>query len=267
MGNRRHLREAFFKAHPNCCFCGGGTVATEEDHIPARSLFRRREWPAGYAFPACSACNRESSSDELAMGFLVRITISDLDAEGERELERAMEKLHDRRPDWIAGMKAMNRVETRRHLRERGLSLETFRGIELSVVTMPPDLVAVPERYASKLGKALYYKHTGRILPSSGFVKVAVFPNAEFMASSFPRDSFSILTTVPGISRSGRSLADQFAYRYAVVEEGAAAAFLVQFGESVAIAIFMYWDRLAYEERGAVRAEGGHPTPGITSKV
>jgi len=254
MGNRRPLRQAFFKAHPRCCFCGGDEEAVQEDHIPARSLFRQREWPVGYVFPACGGCNRESALDELAMGWLVRITISDPDPQGEREMARALVQLHAKRPDWVAGMKELSRVETRRHMRERGLSLESFKGYDVGVVTMPPELLAVPERYGQKLGKALYYLHTERIVPRSGEVRVSVYPNADFMAKAFPRDSFGILTSRPVISRSGKALEEQFCYRYATVTEGGGAGFLVQFGESLAMVLLVVEDAAAYAERRAARA-------------
>ncbi len=128
MGNRKHLREAFFAAHPWCGVCGGTVRASEEDHIPARSLFRRREWPVGYVFPACVDCNRASAIDELAMAWLVRISIGDPDLEGERQMTQCLVRLHDRRPDWVKGMQELSRVETRQYLRQPGLSLEYCNG-------------------------------------------------------------------------------------------------------------------------------------------
>ena len=101
MGTQRARRQAFFAAHPHCCFCGGQVAATEIDHIPARHLFRRREWPEGYEFPACTPCNRQSALDELVMGAVVRIQVSDLSAEDEREMLEAFAKINNRRPEWI----------------------------------------------------------------------------------------------------------------------------------------------------------------------
>lgn len=215
-------------------------------------MFRRREWPQGYVFPACTECNRGSAIDELAMSWLVRITISDLDAEAEQEMSRSLAQLYDKRPEWIATTQELSRVETRRHLRERGLSLESFRGIDVGVVSMPPELFAVPQRYGEKLGKALHYLHTGRVLPRDGLVHVLVYPNTEFMSNTFPREEFGILTTRPTVSRSGKSLADQFFYRFATVDEGGAAAFLVQFGESVVMSIFTFEDAATYAASAAL---------------
>ena len=254
MGNRQKLRKAFFADHPRCCFCGGGASAVEEDHIPARTMFRRREWPQGYVFPACIDCNRASAIDELAMSWLVRITIREPDAEAIGEMSRSLIQLHDRRPDWVASMKELNRTETRQYLRERGLSLESFKGVEIEVVKMPPELLAVPQRYGEKLGRALYYLHTGRVLPSDGLVHVQVYPNTDFMSTNFPLDEFGILTERPTVSRSGKSIADQFFYRFSTVSNGEAAAFLVQFGESVAMSIFTFDNAAKYAAIRALKA-------------
>lgn len=187
------------------------------------------------------------------MAWLVRISISDPDLEGEREMTQCLLRLHDRRPDWIKGMQELSRVETRQHLRQRGLSLETFAGLDIGVVTLPPDLITVPERYGVKLGKALYYLHAGRVLPKEGTVRVAVFPNTDFMAAQFPLDRFVVLTARPIIARSGKSLHSQFSYRFATSAEDVGAAFLVQFGESTAMVLLAVEDAAAYAERSAMR--------------
>lgn len=188
------------------------------------------------------------------MSWLVRITISDPDEEALRELSKALLGLHDKRPDWVASMTAASRIETRRYLRERGLSLDSFKGVEIELVTMPPELLDVPRRYGEKLGKALYYLHTGRVLPCDGLVRVHVYPNTDFMSANFPLDKFGILTEKPTVSRSGRSLADQFFYRFSIVNNGEAAAFLVQFGESVALSIFTFENAANYAARKALTA-------------
>lgn len=255
-GRNKRRREAFFAQHRFCCFCGGQTPATEIDHIPARYLFLNRQWPVGYEFPACGACNDASAADELVMGFLVRIQLRDLTPDEERDTAKATQQLADRHPEIVARMKELSRTETRRYLRDRGMSLSSFQGLgEPYIVTMPGELTAVPERYGDKLGRALYYHHTGRIVPPSGGVTVKAMSNAQFMAPDFPWQNFSVLSGIPAITRSGVSLHQQFNYRYAVAfEDGTGGgAFMMQFGEGVAILALVYEDRAAYEARRTAR--------------
>lgn len=217
-GAKKKWKLEFLAKHPKCCFCGGDADATEWDHIPARHLFMGRSWPDGYVFPACGACNDAAADDELVMGFLVRIQISDLSEDEERELGASITKMHDRHPEIINGMREMSRNETRRSLRESGFPTEALPK-PLYMVQLPDAILDVATRYGQKLGRALYYLHTSSIFPKSGRVFCEVMPNVTFMSAKFPIDAFQILSVSPVISRSGKSLADQFAYRWGMTPE------------------------------------------------
>ena len=249
MGNRRLVKQAFLTANPMCCFCGGATPAVEEDHIPARSLFRQRQWPEGYVFPACAACNDASSLDELTIGWIVRVQFRDSDSTDETELAAALGKVWRRRPEWFDQMRELSRVETRKHLRERQLTSAQFPGGEVYVVKLPTVFLDALDRYAVKLGKALYYLHTGKILPSSGHIHSKALTNAEFMSPNFPLEKFEVFRTSPPMSRGNRDLSNQFAYRYGVPEEGGGAGFVVQFRESVAMLILVFEDHAKFLKR------------------
>jgi hypothetical protein len=246
MGNQRLRRQAFFEDHPHCCFCG--EAATEEDHIPARHLFRDRAWPEGYVFPACGACNDSSALDELLLGVLLRIRLNDYSPEGKKDLAQAIEKVNRRRPEWIRQLKELTRAETRQFLRERGMTSADFPGGEVYIMTLPDEHIAALERYAQKLGKALYYMHTGRIVPSSGLIKSSVATNSQYLAPTFPWHAFTILTQRPVVARSKKSLEDQFVYRYSIPEEGGAAGFVVQFGESTVMTMLVVEDAGRYRK-------------------
>lgn len=253
MGKRDRLRrEAFFARHPTCCFCGGGAPAVEFDHIPARHLFRGRHWPVGYEFPACEVCNDASTGDELVMGFLVRMATDERTPDDAREFEAALRSVIDRYPHLVKGIRELSRIETRKLLRVRGLTISSIPW-ELYAVAMPKELIDVPQRYGDKLGRALYYLHTGRIVPPGGGVTVKVMTNVDFMSPQFPRERFNILNGRPALTRSGKSLEDQFVYRYAVPIDGHGAGFLVQFGRSMAMVILVYEDESAYQQRVAAR--------------
>lgn len=248
MGKRDRLRrERFFAAHPNCCFCGGSVPATETDHIPARHLFRERQWPEGYEFPACRDCNRASSLDELVMGWIVRIQLAEYSPVDEREMEAALAKLHSRRPEWVQMMSEYSRIETRRALREAGLADVRFPEGEVYMMSVPQPFIDAMTRYAEKLGRALYYMHRGFAVPSNGHVRVSALTNSQFMSQHFPREQFNILNVRPAISRRGEDLSAQFAYRYAVPVDGGGAGFLVQFRESTAFLILVYDDKAKFE--------------------
>lgn len=258
MGNSRIRRAQFFAAHPLCCFCGGDGTANEEDHIPARSLFRERMWPEGYVFPACSECNRDSAADELAMGWLVRICISKPSDATRKDLRQALSKLKDRRPDFVGGIKFLTRTEVRQGLRDRGMSFDEFGG-EVDMAKMPGEVYEIAGRYGKKLGKALYYLHKNRIVSKDQTVDAIVYANADVMSKDFRAEEFEALTSRPVLSRAGRSLDEQFSYRFAAGVDDDSMAFLSRFGESMAIAIFVL------SASGLREAEAGLANPPSSS--
>lgn len=189
------------------------------------------------------------------MAFLVRVALSRLSEDEEKELQKAKEALADRKPEWFRAMREMGRAELRGLASAQGLhiaALDEAAGGRAFGVEFPTDLLAVPTRYAAKIGKALYYRHAGRIVPSGGLVRAVSWPNVTFMSPTFPLAQFDLLTERPVLARSGKDLQDQFAYRYAVARDGPGAAFLLQFRESVAMAVLVFEDAAEHALRKAV---------------
>lgn len=249
MGNQRVNRQAFFAAHPYCCFCGGTQKAVEEDHIPARSLFRERQWPQGYVFPACSECNDSSRTDELVLGYIVRIRIGEYDELAYREYKAADEKLKRRRPEWAAEMREFSRRRVINTLRETDLAANGLPSPpEIYLMSLPQAYADAMQRYAEKLGKALYYLHTGRILPSTGLVKAEAHTNAEYASKQFSLEGFKRLPVEPVLTRSGKNLEDQFRYVYGIRDDDLSASFMVYFGESIAMTIMAFHDHRRFDQ-------------------
>ena len=254
-GARRKKRERFFAKHPFCCFCGGVKASTTEDHIPARSLFLGRYWPEGYVFPACDHCNNSTSKDEFFLAWLVRINFAEYSEEAEKEFDRVCRDLQRIAPDIWATLRLHSRVETRRLLRDsklpdRGL----LPGVDIiHSMTVPPAVLEAADRYAVKLAKALHYFHTGRVVSLSAAVKFKVLTNAEAFRATFSDQVLQMLTAKPQIRRAQTSLNGQFDYNYVFVEDGAASAFVVSFGNSTVMVLMVFEDAQRYEESKARR--------------
>lgn len=259
MGKIERARRArFLAAHPYCCFCGGVVATETEDHIPARSLFIKRQWPEGYVFPACLTCNGASRADELLMAWLVRIHISDeWTLREEHEFERLTEEVAKRWPEVLNGLREYSRVETRRHMREHGFRPPNpnHRG-ELYVVEMPDAAMDALNRYGDKLARALHYKETGRIVPADACVFATALTNTHLFSDHFPHEVLALLNTPVEVKRCRTSLNDQFDYKFAVIEGGEVSSFLVTFRESCGYHLTVFCDRERYEQRKALRTSG-----------
>ena len=254
-GARRKKRERFFAQHPFCCFCGGGTASATEDHIPARGLFLNRYWPEGYVFPACNNCNNSTSKDEFLLAWLVRINFAGYSEEAERDFDRTCRDLQRVAPDVWNTLRLHSRVETRRLLRNNQLpNLNLLTGMDVvHSMTVPPTILEAADRYAVKLAKALHYLHTGSVVPLSAAVKVKVLTNTEAFGAAFLDRVLQTITAEPQIRRAQTSLKGQFDYKYVVVEEGAASAFVVSFGNSTVMVLMVFHDAKRYEESKARR--------------
>jgi len=247
-GISRTRREQFLQKYPYCCFCGGSTATETEDHIPARSLFAGRQWPEGYVFPACSACNNNSSSDEQLIAWLSRIRIGRYRTpEQEKEFEKLSHEVHRRHPDIWNGIRQMSRVETRRLAKQ--VNLDRIETDELVYsIAIPAALMEAMNRYGIKLAKALHYLHSKRIVPPNGIVRAWSYTNTEILSSEVAEKMLRQLTNAPVVQRSNTQLGDQFNYRYAIVEEGEASAFWIGFSQSTAIFAVVFFDKNRYNE-------------------
>ncbi|MHB8948750.1 MAG: hypothetical protein ACYC4S_06770 [Rhodoferax sp.] len=250
-GAKRRRRDHFFAQHPLCCFCGGGTQSTTEDHIPARGLFLSRCWPEGYVFPACHTCNNSTSKDEFLLAWLVRIRFGDYTKDNERDFERTCRDLLRVAPEIWKMLRIHSRVETRLLLGKARLLTPPLGMDVIHSMTVPPPILEAADRYGVKLAKALHYFHTTCVVPRDAAVKVRVLTNAEAMGADYLDRFLQVITAEPKISRAKTSLKGQFDYRFVVVEEFAASAFVVSFGHSTVMVLMVFCDPTRYEESKA----------------
>ena len=77
--------------------------------------------------------------------------------------------------------------------------------------------------------------------------------NAEAFRATFSDQVLQMLTAKPQIRRAQTSLNGQFDYNYVFVEDGAASAFVVSFGNSTVMVLMVFEDAQRYEESKARR--------------
>lgn len=246
MGTAADRRARFYKEHPICCFCGGNTLATTQDHVPSRSFFRNRCWPEGYVFPACGACNAATARDETLSSLICRIASNhERDAESDVEVKRLMFEMARSEPD-IFNSFFVRPTAVRQWLREHDLTLSAgMLTTDVPIMSLRhPRIAESMQRYAAKLFIALYYMHARQILPATGGIAFLWYSNATHPDRRPPTD---LLAThwqgFPRPTRQGTSLGDQFAYAYAVTNDGtASAAFMVEFNVSIVMLGFVFSD-------------------------
>lgn len=215
-----------------CIFCGGQRPATTEEHCPPRALFRDKQWPEGYIFPACDICNGGSSDDDLMVAFLAQMTQT---GNGHKKASGLIYQVNRQFPGFIESMFQRSAVEARRTARRLGLRPspgETYK--DLPVVNLPEETHKCVGVLAAKLTKAVFFKQTHTIFPTDGGILFQWFTNAQKMEHGrivlLDALSHFAAMSVPK-RRNGKDLTDQFDYKYSVDEYGALHILQVVFGD------------------------------------
>lgn len=232
MSQKKARRAKFFEQHPYCCFCGGEELATTEDHIPGRNIFRNRIWPEGFVFPACKKCNGESSDDELVVAFLSRLGERQRLGPIESELVKKSSELLRQFPEFRDSFLKFSRAEEKRILRNFNSDpWNSETGKQRKVLQIPREIFKYAENFGIKLGKALHYLHHQKILPADAHVTCRALSNADL--GKLNDEFFRLANKAPtnkNIVRSARPLVDQFVYKYLTHHELQVGLYIVIFG-------------------------------------
>ncbi len=223
----------FLTRHPRCIYCGD--KATTEDHCPPRCFFLGRQWPEGYSFPACQTCNAEARLDEQALGVLVRLNLDKDDLPGAKQDEflKLIKGTQNNWPaivqEWTSGTRNDVRQVLRKSFGEMG---DDMRRAGYGAINLGSLTHGMINRFLVKLGKALYFRHTGVIFDGIIF--------ANHMSSYDARDDSTAIDAALSFAplradlvRANNPLDDQFIYRFnASVELGVVNA-VVRFSDQL----------------------------------
>ncbi len=210
---KQYNREQYLKHNPFCCYCGA--PATTTDHIPSREYFLRRDWPEGFEFPACEACNAETRIDEQVVAFLFNLRLINDSQAVEELLQRLARAIANNAPEILLEWRADVPTSVsgrKRAFREAFGSLgDELRRQQLGMIDIGPLTRQRVERFTIKLGKTLFYKHNGRILDGYIFVSwhsVYIDPMDTLQERMKNLQTFAKAIMIP--ERSGRPMIDQF---------------------------------------------------------
>ena len=233
MGAKAKHRKEFLAKHPVCCFCGGVRPAEEPDHVPSRVLFDDRQWPEGFEFPACVKCNRATRHDEQVVAMLSRIYPDPTTEKGRAETYERIRAAAHNYPEILEEMRPTAR-QLRKASEKYGLG-ESYADLP-ALSVKGPRINAAIENVGRKLFCALYYMHTGQIVPPDGGVAIRWFTNVQIDADEIPRSLAPLLANFGKTERSRTKLDDQFFYRWVVPSDSKnVAAFLAFFRRSFAL--------------------------------
>lgn len=113
-------------------------------------------------------------------------------------------------------------AEARRQNRRLGLTPKPGQTHQdVSAIKVPDEAQAAVRLFARKLGKAIYYKETGSIFPTTGCIIMRWFTSANVLQDGTFKlfESLSQLSgKSPPLQRNGKLLNDQFQYKVSIGE-------------------------------------------------
>jgi len=243
MGAKKARLSAFLAKHPFCCFCGGSAAATTQDHIPPRGIFAEKKWPEGYVFPGCTSCNNGSARDDALVAFLSRMNVDAADGTVEAmEWNKLLTSIREHYPG-LAREMILSANEVRRWMRKHGVAKPfglTYG--EVPMIRIPEVIVAAVRRFNNKLLRALHYKHTGMIIPSTAWTHLQWWTNANLLAREFPREIAEMMPGRAALKRGKVLLGNQFGYSFGTGNDGTLGAYLATFRKSFVVVGVVVFD-------------------------
>lgn len=241
MGNAKNHRQVFLQAHPRCAFCAGKNEATTIEHCPPRAMFQHRQWPEGFEFPACEACNLDTSDCDLLVAMIARMDPIEEKGNRDGKTEGLMKMVNKQYPGLISKMMPSS-SEARRMNRDIGLQPQQGQTHqEAGIVKVPVEIHNAVCEFARKLSKGIFYRETGTPFPDEGCLILNWFTNAELFRKG-KYITFDLLKELAGtaqpIKRSGKYLNDQFEYKLSLSKESEYFVLQARFSNAFGLVVF-----------------------------
>jgi hypothetical protein len=216
MGEAKRKQSAtqkFLAESPTCFFCGGKREATTREHMPPKSLFDNSHRPDKLVMPACSECNRSTSTADLTAAIVSRWNYGS----GEQERmdhRRLVAQMRKQAPalcnEWDAH--AGEEEAARQHLRNYGVQVPHDAGI----VTIGPEHIRQLNLFAHKAVLALYFEHFRKPLPISGGLLAFWKTKEDFAPGGIPPYLLQIMPDYGTLVQGKWNERETFEYRHAV---------------------------------------------------
>jgi len=229
--------------------------------MPSRSLFNDAAWPEGFEFPACARCQKISRYAETMVGFL-SITYSDPnDPPTDAEKQRRFTGLRRNYPELFPKL-FLSTEKVTKFIAEHGWPVDPFTNRPVSPAMSRvtgelrppmlslnhPEVHEAVEIFGRKLACALHYYETGFIIPRTGAIHVRWYSNVQLVEGAVPEPLHEINKLHRALTRSNRTLNNQFSYAAAISEQKDAAIYLATFRRSFALQMSVVCKRDCYPE-------------------
>lgn len=203
----KHRDAIFARSGGMCVYCGGSTPATTIDHMPPMVMFSQKQRPTGLEFASCEPCNSGARLSDLACAIIGR-AYPDAETESEQqEISDLFRAANNNLASLLLEMQ-MPRAAQKLAANRTGISLERGGFLRLDGPIASYHL----EAFAGRLGLAMHFHATGRILSPEGGVRVRVFSNVDVLQGRVAEGIFDLLPTPRTLQAGKKHVAEQFLF-------------------------------------------------------
>jgi len=204
-------------------------------------MFQFRQWPEGFEFPACKACNSGTGDHDLLIAILARMDPFAGQGNKDEKLAGLLQMVNKQYPGMFEKMMP-SAMEARRQNRELGIQPAAGQTHQdTGVVKIPDEIHEAVCVLARKLAKGVFYREAAAPFPDEGCLLLNWFTNVELFRTG-QYVVFDLLKELrgdaPPLLRSGQYLNDQFEYKLSLSADKTTLVLQARFGNAFGLVVF-----------------------------
>lgn len=214
-----------------CIYCGGGAASSTWDHMLNKGMFPK-DRPGGLEFPSCDECNQGSKWFEDIASFVGSVQLASGGEEKATEhFTNKLSHLVKVHPEIADELRPTFRQKKQmRKLAQAGAEARAALNLQGPTVSLALML------YGAKLGLALHWAETGKILPNAGRVGVIWYTNEVQYLGGVPQHLFEMLPEQRMLRQGKKTSAYPFSFSSGKATDTDATAHWACFSDA-----FMYY--------------------------
>jgi hypothetical protein len=224
-------------------------------------MFWSRRRPKGLEFASCLDCNQGTRLADMVASLISRVFPDPPDEATRAEISKLCASVRDNIPGLLPEMHTDDSAQMMHH-RRLGTAAQQGGFLQAN----GPLVHAHMQTFGFKLGFALYYEATRRVVPKGGAVAARWFSNEEHMRGAFPPSDYDFLLPPQTLRQGSFEVGDQFSYQWRLTDDAEVGVFVSYFRYSFAVVSFV-----ARDKEKLVNVETKHPmllcAPGEITKL
>lgn len=243
MGEAKRRKSATAKLiaeFPHCYFCGSRRPSATREHMPPKALFDKAYRPDRLVMPACTVCNKETSTADLVASIISRWSYN-THLQSFADHRKLIAQIRIQAPELLDEWTSAERYgieSARNHLRQNGVPVPRDAGIAL----VGPLTVRQLNLFAHKVLVALYFEHFKQPLPLEGGVCAFWKSKEDYFAHGLPPLLLQIMPRYATLMQGQWNAREIFEYRYETNEEDGLLACLAKIRQGLFITGFAVRD-------------------------